>query len=51
MVDMARFVQTPGVIAILYQGTTNSVHRTVFTDEIELDVRGIPVTVLATDLP
>jgi hypothetical protein len=32
MVDLARFVQAPGVIAILYQGTTNSVHRTIFTD-------------------
>jgi hypothetical protein len=32
MVDLARFVQTTGVIAILYQGTTNSVHRTIFTD-------------------
>jgi len=32
MVDLARFVQTPGVIVILYQGTTNSVHRTIFTD-------------------
>jgi hypothetical protein len=31
-VDIARFVQAPGVIVILYQGTTNSVHRTVFTD-------------------
>jgi hypothetical protein len=32
IVDLARFVQTPGLIVILYQGTTNSVHRTVFTD-------------------
>lgn len=32
MVDIARFVQTPQVIAVLYQGTTNSVHRTIFTD-------------------
>jgi Domain of unknown function (DUF3471) len=32
MVDVARFVQTPGVIVVLYQGTTNSVHRTIFTD-------------------
>ena len=32
MVDVARIVQTPGVIVILYQGTTNSVHRTIFTD-------------------
>jgi hypothetical protein len=32
MVDLARFVEAPGVLVILYQGTTNSVHRTVFTD-------------------
>ena len=32
MVDLARFVQTPGMIVILYQGNTNSMHRTVFTD-------------------
>jgi hypothetical protein len=32
IVDVARFVQTPGLLVILYQGTTNSVHRTVFTD-------------------
>ena len=31
-VDLARFVQVPGVLVILFQGTTNSVHRTVFTD-------------------
>jgi hypothetical protein len=31
-VDVARFVQTPGLIVVLYQGTTNSVHRTIFTD-------------------
>ncbi len=31
-VDLARFVQIPGVMVILFQGTTNSVHRTVFTD-------------------
>jgi hypothetical protein len=31
-VDVARIVQTPGLIVILYQGTTNSVHRTIFTD-------------------
>jgi hypothetical protein len=36
MVDLARFVQTPALIVILYQGTTNSVHRTVFTDGREL---------------
>src|ERR1051326_2252397 len=32
MVDLARFVQTSSLIAIMYQGTTNSVHRTVFLD-------------------
>jgi hypothetical protein len=32
IVDLARIVQTPGLMVILYQGTTNSVHRTVFTD-------------------
>ena len=32
MVDLARMVQTPGLIVVLYQGTTNSVHRTIFTD-------------------
>ena len=32
MVDVARMVQTPQVIVMLYQGTTNSVHRTIFTD-------------------
>jgi hypothetical protein len=31
-VDLARIVQTPGLIVVLYQGTTNSVHRTIFTD-------------------
>jgi hypothetical protein len=36
MVDLARFVQTPELMVILYQGTTNSVHRTVFTDGREL---------------
>jgi hypothetical protein len=36
MVDLARFVQTPGLIVIMYQGTTNSVHRTIFTDGREL---------------
>jgi hypothetical protein len=36
MVDVARFVQTPGLIVVLYQGTTNSVHRTIFTDGREL---------------
>jgi hypothetical protein len=32
MVDLARIIQTQGLIAVLYQGTTNSVHRTIFTD-------------------
>jgi len=32
MVDIARFVQAPGLMVVLYQGTTNSVHRTIFTD-------------------
>jgi hypothetical protein len=32
MVDLARFVQTPALIVVLYQGTTNSVHRTIFLD-------------------
>ncbi|HEY3840447.1 MAG TPA: hypothetical protein VGL72_27935, partial [Bryobacteraceae bacterium] len=38
MVDLARFVQSPGLIVILYQGTTNSVHRTIFTDGRKLPV-------------
>jgi hypothetical protein len=32
IVDLARLVQTPGLMVVLYQGTTNSVHRTIFTD-------------------
>src|SRR5271170_2815143 len=36
MVDLARIVQTPVLTVILYQGTTNSVHRTIFTDGREL---------------
>jgi hypothetical protein len=36
VVDLARIVQSPGVIVMLYQGTTNSVHRTIFTDGREL---------------
>jgi hypothetical protein len=36
IVDLARFVQTPGFIVILYQGSTNSIYRTVFTDGREL---------------
>ncbi len=42
MVDLARFVQTPGLIVILYQGTTNSVHRTIFTDGRPLPVNPNP---------
>lgn len=38
MVDVERIVQTPGLMVILYQGTTNSVHRTVFTDGRPLPV-------------
>src|SRR6266852_1092001 len=38
MVDLARIVQTPGLIVILYQGNTNSVHRTIFTDGRKLPV-------------
>ena len=38
MVDLARFVQSPGVIVVLYQGTTNSVHRTIFTDGRKLPI-------------
>jgi len=37
MVDVARIVQAPGLLVVLYQGTTNSVHRTIFTDG-----RGLP---------
>ena len=36
MVDVARFVQIPGLIVVLYQGSTNMVHRTIFTDGREL---------------
>src|SRR3984885_4148157 len=35
-VDFARIVQTPGLLVILYQGSTNSIYRTVFTDGREL---------------
>jgi len=38
IVDLARIVQAPDVIVILYQGTTNSVHRTIFTDGRKLPV-------------
>lgn len=37
-VDVARIVQTPGLLVMLYQGTTNSVHRTIFTDGRPLPV-------------
>jgi hypothetical protein len=37
-VDLARIVQTPGLMVVLYQGTTNSVHRTIFTDGRRLPV-------------
>lgn len=43
MVDVERIVQTPGLIVLLYQGTTNSVHRTVFTDGRPLPVDPNPV--------
>ena len=36
MVDLARIVQTPALLVVLYQGTTNSVHRTIFTDGRDL---------------
>jgi hypothetical protein len=32
VVDVTRIVQAPGLLVVLYQGTTNSVHRTIFTD-------------------
>ena len=32
VLDVARIVQVPGLIVMLYQGNTNSVHRTIFTD-------------------
>jgi hypothetical protein len=36
IVDFARIVQTPGLIVILYQGSTNSIYRTIFTDGRDL---------------
>jgi hypothetical protein len=36
IVDFARIVQNPGLIAILYQGSTNSIYRTIFTDGRDL---------------
>ena len=41
-VDVARILQSPGVIVVLYQGTTNSVHRTIFTDGRKLPVDPSP---------
>jgi len=32
VVDVARIVQAPGVIVMMYQGTTNGMSRTIFTD-------------------
>jgi hypothetical protein len=37
-VDVARIVETPGLILVVYQGTTNSVHREIFTDGRKLPV-------------
>jgi hypothetical protein len=34
--DFARMVETPGLIVVLYQGSTNSIYRTIFTDGREL---------------
>ncbi len=39
IVDFARIVQTPELIVILYQGSTNSIYRTIFTDGRELAER------------
>ena len=36
IVDLTRIVQTPALIAILYQGSTNSIYRTIFTDGRQL---------------
>jgi hypothetical protein len=36
IVDLTRIIQTPGLIAMLYQGSTNSIYRTIFTDGREL---------------
>jgi hypothetical protein len=38
MVDIARFVQSPGLIVVIYQGTTNSIYREIFTDGRKLPV-------------
>src|SRR5579863_877820 len=37
-VDVARIVETPGLLLVVYQGTTNSVHREIFTDGRKLPV-------------
>ncbi len=34
--DLTRIVQTPGLIVLLFQGSTNSIYRTIFTDGREL---------------
>jgi hypothetical protein len=36
IVDLTRIIQTPGLIAVLYQGSTNSIYRTIFTDGRQL---------------
>jgi hypothetical protein len=36
IVDLTRIIQTPALIALLYQGSTNSIYRTIFTDGREL---------------
>jgi hypothetical protein len=38
MVDIARIVQSPGLIVVIYQGTTNSIYREIFTDGRKLPV-------------
>ena len=38
VIDVERIVQTPRLLVMLYQGTTNSVHRTIFTDGRPLPV-------------
>jgi hypothetical protein len=36
IVDLTRIIQTPALIAVLFQGSTNSIYRTIFTDGREL---------------
>jgi len=36
IVDLTRIIQTPGFVALLFQGSTNSIYRTIFTDGREL---------------